>query len=76
MPEELYQKETVKEELKYYTARGIGILLYRERFDHKYISRERKPGKFTLNIGRRVELMHYMIRSLSRYPVKLAKAVE
>lgn len=76
LPEELYQKETVKEELKYYTARGIGILLYRERLDHKYISRERKPGKFTLNIGRRVELMHYMIRSLSRYPVKLAKAVK
>ena len=73
LPSELSQKETVKEELKYYTLRGIGILLYCERLGHKYISQERKPGKFTLNIGRKVELMHYMIRSLSRYPVKLLK---
>lgn len=76
LPTELYRREAVKEELKYHTARGIGILLYGNYFGQKYISQERISRKRTLNIGRKVELMHYMIRSLSRYPVKLAKAVE
>lgn len=73
LPEELYQKEAVKEELKYHTICGIGILLYCDRLGCKYIKQERKPGKMTLNVGRRVELMHYMIRSLSRYTVKFVK---
>lgn len=74
LPTELLYNPSAKEEIYRHISHGIGILGYNP--ENSKITVLKKSGHMTLNIGRKVELMHYMIRSLSRYPVKLAKAVE
>lgn len=74
LPTELLYNPSAKEEIYRHISHGIGILGYNPK--NAKIIELNKSGHMTLNIGRKVELMHYMIRSLSRYPVKLAKAVE
>lgn len=74
LPTELLYNPSAKEEIYRHISHGIGILGYNP--ENAKITELNKSGHITLNIGRKVELMHYMIRSLSRYPVKLAKAVE
>lgn len=74
LPTELLYNPSAKEEIYRHISHGIGILGYNP--ENAKIIELKKSGHMTLNIDRKVELMHYMIRSLSRYPVKLAKAVE
>ena len=63
MPKELY--EEVKSEVYY----GLGVYLY----DGKVCKLHRKSNKTKVTIGERVDLMHCMVRSLSRFQTKLIK---
>ena len=61
LPTELLYNPSAKEEIYRHISHGIGILGYNP--ENAKIIELKKSGHMTLNIGRKVELMHYMIRS-------------
>jgi hypothetical protein len=63
MPAELY--EAVRTEIPF----GIGVYLYKKG----KCKLEKKANKKNITIGQRVDLMHGMIRSLSRYTTKIVR---
>ena len=65
MPEELY------EEVKAEIPCGIGVWLYNSK--GKYCYCEKKSNKKKITMGKKIDLMHCMVRSLSRYQTKLIK---
>ncbi|MBR3722170.1 MAG: MmcB family DNA repair protein [Selenomonadaceae bacterium] len=60
---ELKAKISVSEKLKNLFIHGIGLLIY----DNGKIKLEHKAKKKNITTANRIELMHSMIRSLSRY---------
>lgn len=67
LSEKLYNNPATDEILRPYKIHGIGILVYKGRYFHQ----EAKAKNKNLTVGAKVSLMHCMIRSLSRYPVKM-----
>lgn len=64
IPSALKRKIEGSEKYKNLYLHGVGLLLYQ---DNGNIVVDRKAKKHSLSLNKRVELMHDMIRSLSRY---------